>query len=68
MSLSSGDREKLDAFLQQLQQFAAREIGYPVAFDFDYSALFDFLRFSLNNAGDPFTPMTYLLNLSLIHI
>ena len=39
-----------------------REVGYPVAFDFDYSALAPFLSFSLNNAGDPFMPMTYLLN------
>ncbi len=41
---------------------AELEIGYPVAFDFDYSALTPFLSFSLNNAGDPFMPMTYLLN------
>ena len=28
--------------------------GYPVNLRFDYSTLFPFLRFSLNNAGDPF--------------
>ena len=53
---------QLDQFFEHLEQVASREIGYPVAFDFDYSALAPFLSFSLNNAGDPFMPMTYLLN------
>jgi len=56
------DQMQLDRFREQLERAAALEIGYPVAFDFDYGPLADFLRFSLNNAGDPFTPMTYLLN------
>jgi len=62
MFLPLTDQMQLDQFLEQLEQFAAMEIGYPVAFDFDYSALIPFLSYSLNNAGDPFTPMTYLLN------
>jgi len=53
---------QLDRFHEYLENVAAKEIGYPVAFDFDYSALAPFLSFSLNNAGDPFMPMTYLLN------
>ena len=62
MPLSSADQEKLDRFLEKLGDLAGREMGYPVAFDFDYGALTPFLGFSLNNAGDPFMPMTYLLN------
>jgi histidine decarboxylase len=62
MALPRTDQMQLDRFFEQLQQAASREIGYPVAFDFDYSALAPFLSFSLNNAGDPFMPMTYLLN------
>ena len=62
MTLPRTDQMQLDLFYEQLQQDASREIGYPVAFDFDYSALAPFLSFSLNNAGDPFMPMTYLLN------
>jgi histidine decarboxylase len=62
MYLPRTDQMQLDQFLERLEQVAAREIGYPVAFDFDYSALTPFLSFSLNNAGDPFMPMTYLLN------
>lgn len=62
MALPRTDQMQLDRFLERLQKVASREIGYPVAFDFDYSALEPFLSFSLNNAGDPFMPMTYLLN------
>jgi histidine decarboxylase len=56
------DQMQLDQYLDRLRKAAEREIGYPVAFDFDYRALLPFLSFSLNNAGDPFMPMTYLLN------
>jgi histidine decarboxylase len=62
MLLPRTDQMQLDQFLEHLKQVASKEIGYPVAFDFDYSALTPFLSFSLNNAGDPFMPMTYLLN------
>jgi histidine decarboxylase len=62
MDLPRTDQMQLDQFHEHLEQVASREIGYPVAFDFDYSALAPFLSFSLNNAGDPFMPMTYLLN------
>jgi histidine decarboxylase len=62
MPLPRADQMQLDRFLDRLTRDAELEIGYPVAFDFDYSALTSFLSFSLNNAGDPFMPMTYLLN------
>ena len=62
MLLSQTDKERLDLFLQRVRQAATRELGYPVAFDLDYSALDEFLGVCLNNCGDPFTPMTYELN------
>jgi len=62
MILPPEDQAQLDRFLERLRRDAELEIGFPVAFDFDYSALTPFLSFSLNNAGDPFMPMTYLLN------
>lgn len=62
MTLSPDDRKRLHRLFARLERDAAHEIGYPVAFDFDYSELLPFLRFSLNNAGDPFMPMTYRLN------
>lgn len=36
-------------------------LGYPNNTDYDYSSLFDFLRFSLNNVGDPWGDSTYEL-------
>ena len=48
--------------MEQVTQLAGLELGYPVAFDLDFSALMPFLAISLNNAGDPFVPMTYQLN------
>lgn len=60
--LPPAEQVQLDHFLDRLEQFAAREVGFPVAFDFDYRSLTPFLAYSLNNAGDPFMPMTYLLN------
>jgi histidine decarboxylase len=62
MFLPRTDQMQLDQYLDRLRKAAGLEIGYPVAFDFDYSALYPFLSISLNNAGDPFMPMTYLLN------
>ena len=62
MSLSHTEQMQLERFLDRLQRDAELEIGFPVAFDFDYGPLTPFLSFSLNNAGDPFMPMTYLLN------
>jgi len=62
MLLSRPDQMQLDQFLEQLRRTAGLEVGFPVAFDLDFSALKPFLGISLNNAGDPFMPMTYQLN------
>lgn len=39
-----------------------RNIGYPTNQAFDYSELFRFLDFSINNVGDPFAGTNYRLN------
>ena len=62
MFLPRTDQMQLDQYLERLRKAAELEIGYPVAFDFDYRALTPFLSFSLNNAGGPSMPITYLLN------
>lgn len=62
MLLSNSDQNRLDLFLDRVHQAADRELGYPVAFDLDYSVLNEFLSVNLNNCGDPFMPMTYELN------
>lgn len=56
----------MDAFETHLRELLERAekarddfLGYPVAKDFDYSYLADFLRLPLNNLGDPFTDSTW---------
>ncbi|NRB23772.1 histidine decarboxylase [Shewanella sp.] len=51
-TLSNQDHQKLDNFFKSCLHFQHRNIGYPVAADFNYSELFKFLQFSLNNCGD----------------
>ncbi len=61
-SLTPEDRAKLNALHGRLSALALRNIGYPCNQVFDYSELFRFLQFSLNNVGDPFTGSNYRLN------
>ena len=46
--------EKLETFLEKIQERSKTYIGYPVATDYDYKELYPFLDYSLNNVGDPF--------------
>jgi histidine decarboxylase len=49
----------LQAVLDRLTQTAPAGIGFPAASDIDYSPLAPFLRFMINNLGDPHAPSTY---------
>jgi len=62
MKLSTSDQQELDEFLAQVRLSAQTELGYPCAFDLDFTSLAPFLGVSLNNIGDPFTQATYKLN------
>ncbi len=53
---------RLDALLEDFEGFARRQIGYPCNQDFDYEALAPFLRYSINNVGDPFHDSNLLSN------
>jgi len=53
---------KLDKLLSQLEGGTSHSLGYPASFDFDYQDLYPFLKYSLNNVGDPFADATYKLN------
>jgi histidine decarboxylase len=53
------DRERLDALFERLRDANERSLGYPSAKDFDYAELDRFLRFPINNVGDPFADGTY---------
>ncbi len=54
--------KRLEAFLGRVEGLADTLIGYPCSQDFDYSELSPFLRYSLNNVGDPFADSIYREN------
>ncbi len=56
------DHKKLKDFYHAVQEKSASYIGYPCASDFDYSELYPFLQYPLNNVGDPFLPSSSDLN------
>lgn len=60
--LSAEDQQKLDRFYREIQTEAERFLGYPCNELFDYSPLFRFLQYPLNNVGDPYLPSNYHLN------
>jgi histidine decarboxylase len=60
--LSVADRQTLDRFYQDTQAEAERLLGYPCNGLFDYSPLFRFLQYPMNNVGDPYLPSNYHLN------
>ena len=49
----------LDNYQQQLNRQAQNHAGYPYNLSYDYSSLFPFLNFSINNLGDPFVESNY---------
>lgn len=57
--LSTSDKNKLDSLYDAIQNHTENFIGYPVSKDFNYDELFRFLKFPLNNLGDPFMPSTW---------
>lgn len=53
-SLSPADRQRLDDMYRQFREGTDRLLGYPCSAAFDYSPLYRFLAFPLNNVGDPY--------------
>ncbi len=60
--LSHGDRRRLTTLLQTLETEADHFLGYPCNRAFDYSELFPFLAYTINNVGDPNVKSLYRLN------
>jgi histidine decarboxylase len=52
---------RLDALDTRLAHLHQHFLGYPVTRDFDYSPLMRFLKYPLNNIGDPFSDSTLKL-------
>ncbi len=61
-SLSAEDEGRLDDFYRAMEKESSRFVGYPSNGVFDYSDLYRFLRFPLNNVGDPYVEGTYRVN------
>lgn len=57
------DSKKLNKLYNDLKRASKEMAGYPENQIFDYSNLFRFLKFSINNVGDPFQQSsTYRIN------
>ncbi|HEV7180233.1 MAG TPA: histidine decarboxylase [Candidatus Baltobacteraceae bacterium] len=57
--LDREDCARLDALYERMRDANAVSLGYPSAKDFDYDGLDRFMRFPVNNVGDPFAESTY---------
>jgi len=55
------DKKRLDALYMRLCKLKKTFLGYPCDAKFDYSPLYRFLEFPINNVGDPFEHSTYRL-------
>jgi histidine decarboxylase len=60
--LSSENRHRLDRLYEDLEAEAQRLIGYPCNGLFDYTPLYRFLQYPVNNIGDPYLASNYHLN------
>ncbi|WP_224490909.1 histidine decarboxylase [Robertkochia flava] len=52
-------QERLEILKEKIREASSLFLGYPVSKDFDYSPLFEFLQYPVNNLGDPFEDSTY---------
>lgn len=52
-------QEQLQPILKRIKEASSLFLGYPVSKDFDYSPLYDFLKYPINNLGDPYEDSTY---------
>jgi len=57
--ISARDRFRLDELYRKIEEQYHYFVGYPCTGGFDYSELYRFLKFPLNNVGDPFMPGSY---------
>lgn len=60
--LTTDAKKKLDDLYNELREAASMVTGYPCNLDFDYSELYPFLAFHINNIGDPSEPSNYRVN------
>lgn len=59
MELEKLDNTRILELFNSIKEKTEYFLGYPVSKDFNYSELFEFLKYPLNNLGDPFTDSTW---------
>ncbi len=52
----------IENYIEKVKSRSGQMLGYPIAKDFDYSDLYELLKYPLNNLGDPLVESTYDLN------
>ena len=57
--MTSPPCRRLDVEYERLRKLRTTFLGYPCDAEFDYTPLYRFLEFPINNVGDPFEPSTY---------
>jgi histidine decarboxylase len=60
--LAPEQQQRLERLLASVERQADHFIGYPCTSRFDYSPLYPFLAFPMNNVGDPYLESRYHLN------
>ena len=58
MSINPEQSLQIEAALEKVKSGGDFMLGYPVSQDFDYSRLNEFLKYPINNIGDPFESST----------
>ena len=53
MHIDSKQSLQIEAALEKVKSGGDFMLGYPVSQDFDYSLLNEFLKYPINNIGDP---------------
>ena len=53
------ERDILDEYERRLQRRSSRHLGFPYNLVYDHEDLHRFLRYSINNLGDPFVSSNY---------
>lgn len=61
-TLNPNDQKTIDELLAKVKNNTKDFLGYPVSKDFDYSELFPFLNYPMNNLGDPFVDSTWAVD------
>ncbi len=51
--------QQLSLLKDRLTHYKNKVLGYPISSDFDFTELHSFLKFSINNIGDPFEECNY---------